>query len=41
MASATSVVENHFLNALSAYSDKQLYFLIHTGSRSESAISMA
>jgi len=29
---------NHFLDALSAYSDEQLYFLIHTGSRSESGI---
>jgi RNA-splicing ligase RtcB len=29
---------NHFLDALSAYSDERLYVLIHTGSRSESGI---
>ncbi len=29
---------NHFLDALLAYSDSNLYFLIHTGSRAESGI---
>src|SRR5215208_2164263 len=29
---------NHFLDALAAYGDDRLYFLIHTGSRSESGL---
>lgn len=29
---------NHFLDALEAYDDKYIYFLIHTGSRNESKI---